>query len=159
MIRLKVIGVTLIVAAIVWWLAPDSAEVVAANIPPREPTRVEMNTQRLAAIPKLDAKVQRFDGAMDKLFADRKKVEDSPSPAPSVARAPALPENFQLIGKAQIDGVWKAIIAVDGKSYLAGAGDKVVDRFVVEKLAPPSLVVVDLGQGGARFDLAIGNAP
>ena len=160
MIRLRVVVGVVIVAVIVWWFAPQSTEVVAANVPPPHSASVTQHStvHALTAVPALDGKIEPFEAAAKTLFGER-EVSVPAAAAPIVAVAPALPDTFQLLGKAQIDGAWKAIIAVDGKSYLAGPGDKLVDRFVVEKLAPPLLVIIDLNQGSARFDLSIGNAP
>ncbi len=160
MIRPRIVIGVLLVSAIVWWFAPDSTEVVAANVPPVKPASTEtsdIQQKPLAAIRPLDAKTEPFDAAMKKLFGER--VPIAQAPAPPVAALPTLPDTFQLLGKAQIDGAWKAIISVDGKSYLAGTGDKVADRYIVEKLAPPALIIVDLSQSGARFDLSVGSAP
>ena len=161
MIRPRIVIGVLLVSVIVWWFAPNSTEVVAANVPPVKPASTETSDTRqkpLAAIPLLDAKTEPFDTAMKMLFGEREPLAQLPT-APPIAALPALPDTFQLLGKALIDGAWKAIIAVDGKSYLAGTGDKVADRYVVEKLAPPALIIVDLNQSGARFDLSVGSAP
>ena len=159
MIRVRVIIGVAILAAIVWWFAPQSPEIVAANVPtPHAAPVVQHGSARsLTAVPALDGTIQAFEGAAKMLFSEREVSVQAP--AAVVAVPPTLPDTFQLLGKAQIDGAWKAIIAVDGKSYLAGPGDKLVDRFVVEKLVPPLLVIVDLSQGSARFDLSIGSAP
>jgi hypothetical protein len=69
---------------------------------------------------------------------------------------PTLPAEFEVLGKAQLDGSWKAIVSFAGKTHIAGTGDRIDDRFVVEKVDPPYVVVVDLEQAKHRFTLSIG---
>ena len=163
MIRSRVVLMTLAAAAAVWWFAPQPAAVVVASVHGRDAFQQRKDQDQpvpvLPPIATLDAKIHPIGSGATKLFAKSGPATATEVSSRPVVEVPVLPPEFQVIGKAQIDGVWKAIISIDGKSHLAGSGEKLANRFVVEKLQPPNLIVIDLAQGGRRFDLSVGGLP
>jgi hypothetical protein len=143
------------VATLAIWFAPSSKEVVEATSDPLV-TRVSPpleKTPPLAAIPDLSLRPLSFEKAAGRLLAS-----ESPKKIATKVEAvnPTLPDDFKLLGKAEIDGKWKAIVAFAGKTELAGGGDRVQDRFLVEAVDPPRLVIIDLKQNSHRFILSVG---
>lgn len=151
MIRPRILVFLLATVIVAIWFAPESREVVEPLARRSEQKAAAPETQVvLAAVPDLSKSPPSFERAAEKLLGE-------PPAAPKGPKLRELPSEFQVLGKAQLGDSWKAVISVAGKTHMAGTGDRIDDRFVIEKFDPPTLVVVDLAQAGHRFILPIGD--
>lgn len=154
MIRGRVLLFLLGAVVVAIWFAPESKEVIEPL--PRPPSEKVATAAQdvvvLAALPDLSRAPISFERSTDKILGD----PQARSAAARAPKAPVLPAEFEVLGKAKLDGSWKAIVSIAGKTHIAGTGDRIDDRFTIEKVDPPALVVIDLEQAKHRFTLSIG---
>lgn len=153
MIRPRILMTLLCVAVIAVWFAPESREVVIAA--PHEAVDLSASaaaTEPLTILPDLSRSPTSFERAADRLLGD----PEARRSAARVPKVPVLPSDFDVLGKAELDGSWKAVVSFSGKTHIVGTGDRIDDRFVIEKIDPPTLIVIDLEQSKHSFTLSVG---
>lgn len=152
MIRWRVLVALLVFAAAAIALAPSSKEAESLLVPLA--ARRGPAPQSLAEIPDLTRAPVSFDQAAGKLLPGEPPVKARLAGRPQ----PVLPDDVAVVGKANIDGAWKAIVTYRGKTHIVGAGERVDDRFVIDRIEPPMLVLIDLEQAKHAFTLSVGEA-
>jgi hypothetical protein len=95
-------------------------------------------------------------GEVRDFFAPDDWTRTSPAAPPPAPTAPPLP--YKVLGKKLEDGAWQVFLTQDDNVHIVKQGDLLDDRYRIEKIEPPVLVMTYIPLN-ERQTLAIGGEP